>query len=51
MQIKMEIGKHSEKSTRCGRNETGGQTEVHYCLEKRKWMRDCQNTLNSVDTL
>ena len=36
MQIKIKVGKHSEKSARCGRNERGGQTEVRYCNEKVK---------------
>jgi hypothetical protein len=36
MQIKMLVGKHSEKSAKCGRNERGGQTELHYCTEERK---------------
>jgi len=36
MQVKMQVGKHSEKSARCGRNERGGQGEISYFVEKRK---------------
>jgi hypothetical protein len=40
MQAKMQVGRHSEKSARCGRNERG-QAEVSYCTEKRNEIRAC----------